>query len=194
MEAFIPKEATIPRGVYLLNSRNIFVGVYDGDGGFIGIRRKFHDEFLFAEYHWDNGPPYGTVKPYKFLMMLPEDIEVRESSPRTCNNCGALVDWTAEGGWYHTEPAEDCTELDPVGHIYKPLFDFLKPLDELACAASNNEYEVSGLKYCMREMLKVLEQVDFSSQDIDYDSLPWEYWEDKCAKPKKTGGDNNAPR
>jgi len=50
--------------IYKLNSRNLSYGVYDGDDGFIGIRTKFKNRYLFTEYHWDteDHKPYGTVR------------------------------------------------------------------------------------------------------------------------------------
>lgn len=60
--------------VYLVLSRNLEVGVFDGDTGFIGIRTKLGSDFLFTEYHWDTGDPYGTVKPLQEIGNAPEDI------------------------------------------------------------------------------------------------------------------------
>lgn len=56
------KGFTLIKGnLYRIRSRNLPYGVYDGLGGFIGIRQKFGTTFLFAEYDWDDGPPFGTV-------------------------------------------------------------------------------------------------------------------------------------
>jgi len=62
--------------VYKLSSRNLHYGVYDGDEGFIGIRQKFGDFFLFTEYHYDQGAPFGTAKPLKEVTQLPEGITI----------------------------------------------------------------------------------------------------------------------
>ena len=48
--------------LYKLACRNLSFGVYDGNKGFVGLRTKFRDEFLFTEIHWDEGPPFGTVE------------------------------------------------------------------------------------------------------------------------------------
>jgi hypothetical protein len=48
--------------VYKLDCRNLSYGVYDGKGGFIGIRTKFGSRFLDTELHWDADPHYGTVE------------------------------------------------------------------------------------------------------------------------------------
>ena len=57
----IPMNACIKGRVYEIRCRNLAYGVYDGNTGFIGIRTKFGNRYLFTEYHWDTGPPYGTV-------------------------------------------------------------------------------------------------------------------------------------
>jgi hypothetical protein len=64
--------------VYKLRCRNFSVGVFDGKDGFIGIRIKFGQRFLATEYHWDQGPPYGTVSGIEDMgMKLPEDISAK---------------------------------------------------------------------------------------------------------------------
>jgi len=54
--------------LYKLNSRNLRYGVFDkGTNGFTGIRRKYDSVFLFEEFHWDTGAPYGTAYPLEEL-------------------------------------------------------------------------------------------------------------------------------
>jgi hypothetical protein len=67
----IPIEDCKKGYLYLINSRNLDLAVYDGDGGFIGIREKFGQRFLFTEFHWDTGEPYGTVRPQEELEYCP---------------------------------------------------------------------------------------------------------------------------
>ena len=62
MEIGIPMTACVKGRLYKCNARNFYVGVYDGNQGFIGIRTKFGRRFLETEYHWDQGPPHGTVR------------------------------------------------------------------------------------------------------------------------------------
>lgn len=62
--------------LYKIHSRNLSYGVcskYEkGITGFLGIRTKFGDKFLFEEFHYDNGPDEaGTVKPLKCLKKCP---------------------------------------------------------------------------------------------------------------------------
>jgi hypothetical protein len=49
MHEYIKKEACKKGRIYLIHSRNLSVGVYDGDGGFIGVREKFGSEYLCAK-------------------------------------------------------------------------------------------------------------------------------------------------
>lgn len=71
----------VPRRLYEIGSRNLVLGVFDGDKGFIGIREKFRHEFLFTEYHWDSGPPFGTVHSVEDTGIdLPEEIALSEHS------------------------------------------------------------------------------------------------------------------
>jgi len=54
-------EDCIKGRIYKLRSRNLSYGVWDGKEGFIGIRTKWHDSYLFTEYHYDASEIYGTV-------------------------------------------------------------------------------------------------------------------------------------
>jgi hypothetical protein len=69
--SYIPLASCKHGFLYRLDSRNLRYGVFnEKTKGFMGIRRKFTMVFLFEEYHWDTGEPYGTVKPLEEL----EDI------------------------------------------------------------------------------------------------------------------------
>ena len=57
----VPLSECVKGRVYRLRCRNLVLGVFDGKDGFIGIREKFGERFLATEYHWEQGPPYGTV-------------------------------------------------------------------------------------------------------------------------------------
>lgn len=112
-------------GIYEIRSRNLLVGAYNGDRGFIGIREKFGDEYLFTEY----GPEGGTVGVVKSLLgKVPEEIELREYDEGLwCHTCGkpgtGYPNDTCEGG---------CSDEERwVGiRMYRPLFDLLKPLHD----------------------------------------------------------------
>jgi hypothetical protein len=54
--------------IYFINARNGLVGVFRKETkGFILSRHKFDSNFLFEEYHYDTGEPFGTVKPIEKL-------------------------------------------------------------------------------------------------------------------------------
>lgn len=76
----IPINELKHRGIYKIRSRNLSVGIYNEvTKGFIGIREKFYMRYLFEEYHWDTGAPYGTVEPLEFIEMYPfENTEEHE--------------------------------------------------------------------------------------------------------------------
>jgi len=59
--------------LYRINCRNSNSGIWVPDqGGFEIARTKFDSTFLFVEYHWDRGPPFGTARPLEILEDLPE--------------------------------------------------------------------------------------------------------------------------
>lgn len=65
---WIPLEKCKDGYVYYIHARNAKVGIFnENDNGFIISRHKFDKNFLFTEYHWDTGEPYGTVKPIRKL-------------------------------------------------------------------------------------------------------------------------------
>lgn len=141
----IPKEQCVDRGVYRIKSRNLTVGVYrEAVGGFIGIRLKFNSEFLFEEYHYDNGPPFGTVEPIELLPdVLAAAVEMRETigtiGEMKCQpaffdetpmaNGRGIKDGKPVGGWRYVG-GEFLEKGDtPVAVENKVLFDFLKAIE-----------------------------------------------------------------
>ncbi len=58
----IKKDALVIGTKYKLKARNLTEGVWLGDA-FEGNRTKFGCTYLAKEYHWDDGPPFGTAKP-----------------------------------------------------------------------------------------------------------------------------------
>jgi hypothetical protein len=85
----------------------------------MGLREKFGREYPFTEFHWDNGPPFGTVSPIEELdEVLPDEIELTESEPTFCKNCKVLVKWqqtdlnTCKGVWHHLSET-DCDDVYP---------------------------------------------------------------------------------
>lgn len=124
--------------LYVLASRNLGTGVFNGDTkepGFIGIREKFGNYFLFTEYHYDNGPPYGTASPIKELAIVPDGIGIFESFPTEDSVTGRPVKFDtpiAQGGrgWYFIDTNEASTEIRPVSRENKALFDWIKNMNQ----------------------------------------------------------------
>ena len=137
----IPLTECRHRGIYRLASRNLTLGVFNkSSNGFIGIREKFGDLYLFTEYHWDNGPPFGTASPYEFVGTLPDDIEVRESVDTFDSVTRRLVDFDRKPiseddlkpkGWFFIDTGEYSREIRPCTKTYKPLFDYLLDCDDV---------------------------------------------------------------
>ena len=125
------------RRLYKLDSRNLSYGVYRASSrGFIGIRTKFGDRFLFEEYHWDTGEPHGTVRPEEATeYLLPDDIEVRESLGSECTVCGKPVEFVQvpdeesivgrDSHWKHIPENRDC-DARPCRVPNQALFDWIE--------------------------------------------------------------------
>ncbi|MDQ5977167.1 MAG: hypothetical protein QG602_139 [Verrucomicrobiota bacterium] len=51
--------------LYLAHARNSHLGIWDSaTEGFVILREKIGRVFIFVEFHWDTGAPFGTVKPF----------------------------------------------------------------------------------------------------------------------------------
>lgn len=82
--------------LYRIDSRNLYTGVYDEvTQGFTGIRTKFGDRYLFEEYHWDKGMPFGTVKPIEPICECPIELQLLLHS-RSGKEKKPLLDWIDE--------------------------------------------------------------------------------------------------
>lgn len=77
---YIKVDDCVHRGLYLIDARNFGLGVYDKKFKcFYGLRRKFYDEFVFAETHYDADDTHGTAKPLKYIKQcLFDSIEKNE--------------------------------------------------------------------------------------------------------------------
>lgn len=68
---YIPLEKCKEGHLYRIEARNGRFGVFrKEESAFTIARKKFNDIFLFDEYHWDTGEPFGTVKPKRDLGRL----------------------------------------------------------------------------------------------------------------------------
>jgi hypothetical protein len=141
MTAYIPNPECKHRGLYRILARNLRIGVYDFEtGGFLGIREKFGSRFVFAEYHWDNGQPYGTVKPLSLLPgELPSEIETSERLPGyLCTGnypevgCLRLLKEEADEKFYHEHlDGVPCAAGEKVRGGYRHNEPLLKWLEEM---------------------------------------------------------------
>lgn len=59
---YIKKEDLKHGSAYAVRARNFDVAIWDGEK-FQGLRFKFGDWYMDDEKHWDEGAPFGTVKP-----------------------------------------------------------------------------------------------------------------------------------
>lgn len=65
---YIPLEQCKDGYLYIINARNSKLGIFKKENSsFIISRFKFKSNYLFEEYHWDTGEPFGTVKPLELL-------------------------------------------------------------------------------------------------------------------------------
>ena len=152
---YIKREQCLERHLYHIASRNLKFGVFDvSSNGFIGMREKFGDRYAFTEFHYDNGPPYGTVRPLKLLEeKLPDDILLAEMMPGRdghfgswCSNCGVESSWEkfetpqeriwsdgkpwlAEGEWVHLDKT-DCTYVKSSSRSNTKLEEWLESMEK----------------------------------------------------------------
>lgn len=134
----IPLEQCVKGRVYRLHCRNLSYGVYDGLGGFIGIRYKLGSRFLDTELHWDTDQHFGTVSSMEDMgINVPAEIEVRMSFPAIDRATGRLVrfdrlnhcdEGPKRSGWVFCDTGEWKLGIWPVSHENKPLFAFLETI------------------------------------------------------------------
>lgn len=112
--------------VYRIESRNLSCGVFNSTNkGFIGIREKFGDYYLFTEYHWETGAPFGTVQPLEELGPLPKDIGVWVSGGTFDQLTNRRMDYDSTRGWYFLDTGEPAENAQPVAIPNRALFDYL---------------------------------------------------------------------
>lgn len=139
----IPLDQLENRRAYKLKSRNLMVGFWDAERqGFIGVREKFRDRFLFTEFHWDYDERLGTAIALEATdLVLPEDIPLVEYLDLACQFCGV----PAEKVWEYDEEVKrnrcigdrhledtDCKPDNPyfaARPMNQAAFDLLEPLD-----------------------------------------------------------------
>lgn len=139
---FISESACVVGRVYRLRARNLRIGVYVGERGFVGIREKFAELRLDTEYHFgEPGNVVGTAIPIEDLGPLPDgivcalDLGTRDSVtgrdihyvndiPNPHDGLEGVMGW-----WAYTDTGEVCPKVPGcLAHRAgnAPLFAFLK--------------------------------------------------------------------
>jgi hypothetical protein len=94
----VPLEDVVLGRAYVIHARNGGIGVAvqeDGQLGYLLHRVKFGNHFLFVEYDWAQGPPFGTAIPLEAIGAEPpvDDTE--------------LLTWLAEQENAHRSQIDD---------------------------------------------------------------------------------------
>lgn len=93
METTIKINEMLPYYLYRIRCRNMRYGIWlPAQQGCMGIREKFGDRFLFTEFHYDTGPPFGTLDP---LMEL-EKTPFEEDDFKVVKKTGKYGEYLAE--------------------------------------------------------------------------------------------------
>jgi hypothetical protein len=135
---------------YRIRSRNLSFGVFNKETeGFVGIRSKFDDLYLFTEFHWETGAPHGMVSPLEAIEECPVK-DLREDFGPRCVDCEGAVHFirndrhgSGTGDWMHVVEPEGCPNKGPLNGSDRwgstqngPLFDYLKKVGRVLRANS----------------------------------------------------------
>lgn len=128
----IPLKDCVTRDIYTLGSRNLVLGVFrERTGGFVGIREKFGDFYLFEEYHWEMGPPYGTAVPYEVVGRVPDSMSIEPRGATIDYKTNREVEYDREQkGWYFIDTKEFSREIRPMSLMNKELYSYLRNIEE----------------------------------------------------------------
>jgi hypothetical protein len=146
-ENTIPLSACRNGWVYRLHSRNLTFGVFvQANSGFIGIREKFRHKYLFTEYHWDTGAPFGTVRPKEELDPAPVGLRLEEVGPLVDRETDRPVTDTrtaypAPPAYIYADTGEPCTSRNIGFKENKALFDYMTQIE-----AKYREFETSDTR------------------------------------------------
>jgi hypothetical protein len=136
-------------GIYEVRSRNLDLAVYDGNGGFTGIREKLGSRYLFTEYLRDGGPA-GTVTPGRQVASLLPGVPAWERDPDCpvqCLECGKKAWWTGPPAPAPWACEGRCAPVRPAGAGFNgPLYDILAAIGNLSPLGNGLEgYSPAGL-------------------------------------------------
>ena len=136
---------------YRLRSRNLELGVFNGRGGFIGIRTKFGSRYLFTEFHQESSATHGTVSPLTEVATLPAGILASESLGTVDETTRRAVEFDRprlEGGrgWYYRDTGEADDDISPVRLDNDALFAWLDAQEAALTHTSCERCDGSGLR------------------------------------------------
>jgi len=126
----------INRGVYKIYSRNLAFGAFNGESGFLGIREKFGQRYIFTEYHRDSSETYGTVNPIEYLgLNVPDNIPLVEylgSQDQITKRAVEFDSPVSEGGkgWYYLDDGKADQNIRPVAVGNPELFNFMDQVEK----------------------------------------------------------------
>jgi len=130
----IPLSSCVQGHIYILNSRNLHFGAFNGVDGFVGIRTKWGHRYLDTEYHWDQGPPWGTAMSIRDTGdVVPEGVEVSSSLEGTLDEMtNRLIYFDREllpNVWRYQDTNEILENPRPIAIHNNALFEFLLGLE-----------------------------------------------------------------
>jgi len=157
-EKYISEEECMEGKVYSLHSRNLNIGVYAGEGIFIGIREKFGERYLDKELHIDRG---GTARGIRQIGEIRKEIELKIVLGIYDEITGKEVRFDrpiADGGrgWYYVDSGEGCTDIRAVSKANEELF---KNLEEIRISERMCELE-EELKHLGGERLRLIKKLE----------------------------------
>jgi len=127
----IPMEQCIRGRIYRVHCRNLAVAVYDGEGGFIGIRTKFGSRYLFTEFHWDKDPHLGTVKGMEDLGIdVPENIPVLDDLGTVDKKTQRPVAFHPDRKWFFTDTDQNDPSIEAYRKSNTALFKLLDTIEK----------------------------------------------------------------
>lgn len=173
---FIPVGELEHGCVYEIVSRNLYVGVWDsqannGGGGFIGIRQKFGDSYLFTEYEHTTGGNFGTARAFKKLdVKLPKGIVIGIDVEFLDKTNGRLIEFTSPRppygtgrGWVYSDAKEEVPTDNVLRVQNKPLFDILYQLDKEISVCREAEWQAELSRYRKQSPVEGTKNGSFNS-------------------------------
>jgi hypothetical protein len=125
-----PLDECIVGRVYNVTARNIGPkAVYTGGGRFIGIREKLGETFLDPEWHFDTGPPHGTVTSISETdLMVPKNMSLELYLGYRDRKTGKAIRMEPPKGWVTIDSGKAVKNTWPELINNDRLFKYLERL------------------------------------------------------------------